>query len=158
MKKTNSNTLITLLVAVVISPTTSVNAQRGNGGWGQNSNYGKIFNPKTIETLTGSIVAVERIVPVAKMFYGLHLKVKTGTETISAHLAPTCYLDNQEIQFSKGDKIMVEGSRVSFQNVPAIIATEVEKNDDVLKLRDTNGYPVWSGWRKKGMGKRRNIN
>jgi len=31
MKKTNSKTLITLLVAVVISPTTSVNAQRGNG-------------------------------------------------------------------------------------------------------------------------------
>jgi len=31
---------------------------------------------------------------------------------------------------------------------PAVIAAEVKKGDIVLKLRDDNGIPVWSGWRK----------
>jgi hypothetical protein len=31
---------------------------------------------------------------------------------------------------------------------PAIIATEVKKGDEVLKLRDDAGFPVWSGWRE----------
>jgi hypothetical protein len=26
---------------------------------------------------------------------------------------------------------------------------EVKKGDEVLKLRDDNGFPVWSGWRRR---------
>jgi hypothetical protein len=143
-----------MLLIFVVLGTTVLSAQRGNGGWGQNSNYGRMFNPSTIETLTGSIVAVERIVPEAKMSYGLHLKVQTEKGVVSVHLGPTWYLDNQEIQFKEGDKVVVEGSRITFNSAPAIIAIYVEKDDHVLKLRDPSGYPVWNGWRKKGMGRR----
>ena len=31
---------------------------------------------------------------------------------------------------------------------PVIIVTEVKKGDTVMKLRDDNGIPVWSGWRR----------
>jgi len=143
------------LLAFVFLGTTALTAQRGNSGWGQNSNYGRMFNPKTVETFSGSIDAVERILPDKKMSYGLHLKVKTERETISVHLGPAWYLDNQDIQFEKGDQVTVTGSRITYQNTPAIIAIEVVKNDNVLSLRDGNGYPVWSGWRKKGMCKKR---
>ncbi|MBK8981835.1 MAG: hypothetical protein IPM38_05805 [Ignavibacteria bacterium] len=30
-----------------------------------------------------------------------------------------------------------------------IIAKEIIKGDEVLTLRDDNGYPYWAGWRKK---------
>jgi len=143
-----------MLLIFVVLGTTVLSGQRGNGGWGQNSNYGRMFSPSTIETLTGSIVAVERIVPESKMSYGLHLKLKTEKGVVSVHLGPTWYLDNQEIQFKEGDKVVVEGSRITFNSAPAIIAIYVEKDDQVLKLRDPSGYPVWNGWRKKGMGRR----
>ena len=130
-------------------------AQRG-GGWGHDSKYSKMFNPQTVETLTGTVVAVERIIPEAKMTYGLYLLVKTKTTTISVHLGPTWYLDNQEIQFSKGDKVTVTGSKIIYQNAPAIIAMEVTQGENVLLLRNRNGYPSWQGWRNKGKGQQTN--
>jgi hypothetical protein len=30
---------------------------------------------------------------------------------------------------------------------PALIAAEVKKGDEVMKLRDANGVPAWSGGR-----------
>ncbi len=90
------------------------------------------------------------------MSTGIHLKVKTKSETIAVHLGPSWYLDNQEIQFKEGDEITITGSKINYQNAPAIIAVEIVKGDDVLLLRDKTGFPVWSGWRNKGMGKRRN--
>jgi hypothetical protein len=45
--------------------------------------------------------------------------------------------------------VEVKGSRVTFEGKPAIIAAEVKKGDEVLKLRDENGFPMWSGWRRR---------
>ncbi|MGB3344208.1 MAG: hypothetical protein WBA61_09865 [Aequorivita sp.] len=155
MKNLKSQTILLLITGLLIA-STNVNAQRGNNGWGQNSNYGRLFNANTMETISGTVEAVETISMDTKMSTGIHLKVKTKSLTVSVHLGPSWYLDNQDIQFEKGDKITVTGSRISYQNAPAIIAVEIVKGDDVLLLRDKTGFPVWSGWRKKGMGKRRN--
>jgi hypothetical protein len=43
----------------------------------------------------------------------------------------------------------MKGSRITFGVKPAIIAAEVKKGDEVLKLRDDSGFPVWSGWRRR---------
>jgi hypothetical protein len=45
--------------------------------------------------------------------------------------------------------VEVTGSRVTFRNKSAIIAAEVKKGDEVLRLRDSNGIPVWAGWRRR---------
>ena len=150
MKKLG-NQITLILIVVLLSVSTTAFSQRGNGGWGQNSNYGRLFNPKTVEIITGNVIAVERILLNKGMSYGIHLKVKTRNETISVHLGPTWYQDNQDIQFKKGDLVNITGSRITYQNNPAIIAMEATRKDFVLRLRDKNGYPVWSGWRKKGM-------
>ncbi|WP_299215359.1 hypothetical protein [uncultured Aquimarina sp.] len=152
MKNSQFKILGIAIIMIFFSASTSVFAQKGNG-WGQNSNYGRNFNANEINTVTGTVTAVERILPNKNMSYGLHLKVKTNTETVSVHLGPTWFLDNQEIQFSKGDQVNVTGSRIIFEDAPAIIAIEVVKDEHILYLRDKNGYPVWSGWRK-GMTKR----
>ncbi|MFA5300091.1 MAG: hypothetical protein WC389_18040 [Lutibacter sp.] len=157
MKNLKFKTILLLITGLLIA-STNVYAQRGYNGWGQNSNYGRLFNTKTIETISGTVEAVEIISMDTKMPTGIHLKVKTKSEIISVHLGPSWYLDNQEIQFEKGDKITVTGSRISYQNSPAVIAAEVVKGDHILHLRNKAGYPVWNGWRKKGIGKRRNSN
>jgi Glu-tRNA(Gln) amidotransferase subunit E-like FAD-binding protein len=83
------------------------------------------------------------------MSYGVHLSLKTDKETINVHPGPAWYIENQDIKIQTGDKIEIKGSRVSIQGKPAIIAAEVKKGDEVLKLRDEKGFPVWAGWRNK---------
>jgi hypothetical protein len=48
-----------------------------------------------------------------------------------------------------GDKVGIKGSRVTFQGKPVIIAAEVKNGDEVLQLRDGNGFLVWAGWRRR---------
>jgi hypothetical protein len=122
---------------------------RGSGGWGPGSQYNKMYDPKTVETITGEVTAVDRITPVKGMSGGVHMNVKTDKETISVHLGPGWYLENQDVKIAAKDKVEVKGARTTFTGKPAIIAAEVKKGDEVLKLRDDSGFPVWSGWRRR---------
>jgi hypothetical protein len=122
---------------------------RGSGGWGPASQYNRFYDPKTIETIAGEVAKVDRITPAKGMRGGIHLLVKTDKETISVHLGPSWYLENQDVKIEAKDKVEVKGSRITFGGKPAIIAAEVKKGDEVLKLRDDNGFPVWSGWRRR---------
>lgn len=133
----------------------AIAAQPGSGGWCSNNNYAKTFNPDAIETLQGVVVSIEKITPEKGMSIGIHLMVKTEkNETISIHLGPSWYLDNQDIQFFAGDAISVTGSRVTYKNAPAIIAMRVEKGALVLTLRNKKGSPGWNGWKKGRKGGR----
>jgi hypothetical protein len=122
---------------------------RGSGGWGPGSQYNRMYDPKAVETISGEVTSVDRITPSKGMSGGVHMNVKTETETISVHLGPTWYMENQDVKIEPKDKVEVKGAKTTFAGKPAIIAAEVKKGDDVLKLRDDNGYPVWAGWRRR---------
>jgi len=122
---------------------------RGGGGWGAGTAYGRMYDVKTVESIRGEVVAVERFTPQAGMSAGIHLQVKTQTETVSVHLGPAWYIERQDAQIAAKDTIEVKGSRITIQGKPAIIAAEVRKGDDTLILRDTAGVPMWSGWRRR---------
>ena len=121
---------------------------RGSGGWGPGMPYAKMYDPKTVETITGEVQSVSRITPGKGMSYGLYMTVKTDKETISVHLGPGWYIESQDVKIDAKDKVEVKGSKITFAGKPAIIAAEVKKGDQVLRLRDDNGFPVWSAWRK----------
>ena len=122
---------------------------RGSGGWGPGTQYNRMYDPKTVETISGEITAVDRITPAKGMSGGVHMTVKTDKETISVHLGPGFYIENQDVKLQAKDKVEVKGSRITFDGKPAIIAAEVKKGEEVLKLRDDAGFPVWSGWRRR---------
>ncbi|RJQ39332.1 MAG: DNA-binding protein [Nitrospiraceae bacterium] len=122
---------------------------RGSGGWGPEGQYGRMYNPKTIESISGEVASVEKISPIKGMCYGVHLILKTDKETISIHLGPGWYIENQDIKIQPKDRIEVKGSRITFQGSPAIIAAEVKKADKILRLRDESGIPFWAGWRRR---------
>jgi hypothetical protein len=73
-----------------------------------------------------------------------HLLVKTGTETIDVYLCPKSFLDDMGVSFSKGDEIVLTGSKVKQGDADLILAREVVKGTDTLVLRDAKGNPVWS--------------
>jgi len=121
---------------------------KGGGEWGPQAPYAKMYDLQTIVTTAGEILFVERITPMIVMSYGVHILLQTDTDTISVHLGPGWFIENQDVKMAPRDKVEIKGSRIIFEGKPAIIAAEVKKGDDVLMLRDASGYPVWSGWRR----------
>jgi hypothetical protein len=122
---------------------------RGSGGWGPGSQYNRIYDPKAVETISGEVTKVDRITPGKGMSGGIHMLVKTDKETVSVHLGPSWYLENQDVKIEPKDKVEVKGSRVTFGGKPALIASEVRKGNEVLTLRDESGFPTWMAWRKR---------
>jgi hypothetical protein len=122
---------------------------RGGGGWGAGTPYSRMYNPQTVENISGEVVSVDKITPMKGMHSGIHAMVKTEKETISVHLGPDWYIENQDFGIEPKDKIDVKGSRITYEGKPALIAAEVKKGDQVLTLRDASGVPAWSGWRRK---------
>jgi hypothetical protein len=145
--------LLTIVSLISLLITTESLAQRGmkwkgSGGWGTETNYGRMYDPKTVETVSGEVVIVDKITPRKGMSYGVHLMLKTDKEDISIHVGPGWYIENQDVKIEPKDKIEVKGSRITFEGKPAIIAAEIKKDADILKLRDENGFPVWRGWKR----------
>jgi len=138
-----------LMVSVAVTAfAAQVKGERGSGGWGMGGTYQRMYDPTTVETVTGEVLSADQIVPMKGMSAGTHLQLKTDKETISIHLGPAWYLNRLDTRIEKGDKIEVKGSRANVDGKPAIIAAEVKKGDALLKLRDPSGIPVWAGGRK----------
>lgn len=140
---------ICFLAFTVIAEAQPMRGWKGSGGWGAGTQYQRMYNPATVETISGEIASVDKITMMRGMSYGIHLQLKTDKETISVHLGPGWFIERQDIKLAAGDKITITGSRITFGNSPAIIAAELKKGDQTLLLRDKAGFPVWSGWRMR---------
>jgi hypothetical protein len=117
---------------------------RGTGGWGNNSAYCSLYDPKNVETFHGVILSIQDITPLPGMRPGIALQLQTAKETISVHLGPSWYLENQDFELNSQDKVVVKGSRITCNGQPAIVAAQVRKGGQVLLLRDAKGLPLWS--------------
>ncbi len=152
MKRIARITAVIAVLGLALAPQASAQGGprwRGSGGWGPGGQFGRLYDPKTVETITGQVVKVDRVTPVRGMSGGLHLVVKTDKEEVSVHLGPLWYLENQDVKIEPKDTVEIRGSRVTVQGKPAIIAAEVKKGDETLALRDEAGVPVWSGWKRR---------
>ena len=123
----------------------------GSGGWGPGSEYCRMYDTKTVETIKGEVISVEKFSPMKGMSHGIHIMMKTDKETISVHLGPEWYIAAQDTKIERKDLIAVKGSRMThpfFGEKPFIVASWVKKGEEVLRIRDDSGLPVWQGWRR----------
>ena len=138
--------ILSLIFATAAWAQPGMGPGRGQGrGWGAGDPYSRMYNPQTVETLSGEVVSVDKFTPGRKMSYGVHFTLKTEKETIPVHLGPSWFMEKQAVTIAPGDKVEVTGSRITYQGKPAIIAAEVKKGGQVLKLRDATGVPAWAG-------------
>ena len=73
---------------------------------------------------------------------GLHLILKTETETIEVHACPVLFMSELEFVIEKGDTLTVDGSRPEAGGI--VVAREITKGQVSLRLRDKTGAPVWT--------------
>ena len=73
---------------------------------------------------------------------GLHLVVRTETESVEVHACPVRFMRELEFELQKGDAVKVVGSRPGGAGV--LVARELTKGQVSLILRDKKGAPVWT--------------
>ena len=142
------STLVTMIgilsLVMAISGWAQTGMRPASGGSGVH--YGMMWDAKTVESLSGEVVAVDKYVPGrGGTSYGVRLSLKTEKETILVVLGPVWYVEQQHFAVAAKNQVEVKGSRLSIQGQPTIIAQEVKKGDQVLKLRDDKGAPLWTG-------------
>ncbi|MDX1638678.1 MAG: hypothetical protein R3281_11960 [Balneolaceae bacterium] len=147
-----NKTILLLLLLFGFADVSLLWAQRGMGmGQGTPDQYNRPYNPSTVETIEGE---VSEIVYIRKntgsRIHGVHLVVKTEEGLVPVHLGPAWYVERQA-PFKAGDRVTVVGSRITFNDEPAVVAARVTRGEMTLQLRDQDGFPAWRGWRKGRM-------
>ena len=143
--------VVAVFLLLSVATSAECTAQRGRGragGWGAGSVYNRMYDVRTVETIAGEVTRVDEFVPIQGVYPGIHITLATDSESVSVHLAPAWFLENQDEAIVVGDAVIVTGSRILYQGAPAIIAASVQRDDQLLQLRDPRGVPVWSGWRR----------
>lgn len=106
---------------------------------------GSAFDPARVERIHGEVIVVERYTRPERGGVGLHVTVKTDSETIAVHLGPSWYLAERGLKLEPRDHVEVLGSRVAVGDGQEMIAAEIKKGEKIVKLRDEGGIPLWPG-------------
>lgn len=125
-----------------------VNASWAQSGMGRGGrvHYGMMWDANSVMTVAGEVTGVEKYTPGrGGSAYGLRLTLKTDKETLPVILGPAWYIEQQHFAIAPKDQVEVKGSHLLIQGQPTLIAQEVKKGDQVLKMRDDKGVPVWTG-------------
>jgi len=119
--------------------------------------YKKIFDPKTIKTISGQVIRIDQV---TEFGFGLQMRLTVfidKKEILPVLLGPAFYIAGpwQAQHFKLGDtvtvsgsQVTVSGSQVTVSGEPFMIATTVKRGNEVLRLRDKDGIPGWIGWKK----------
>ena len=101
------------------------------------------YDPKTVESVWGKVLSIEKITPAKKRGEWVQLMLQVENGTIAVQLGPAWYVDKQVPRIEPNDTITVTGSRLTLDGTPIIVAADIAKGSELLKLRDNNGIPVW---------------
>jgi sporulation protein YlmC with PRC-barrel domain len=111
--------------------------------------YRTVFDAKTIQTITGQVIKIERL-RATRVGMEMRLTVLIDKkEVLPVYLGPPWYIEvpGQPAHFLLGDTVTVSGSHATRGGESFLIAMTVTHGKDVLLLRDKDGNPEWVGWK-----------
>jgi hypothetical protein len=103
------------------------------------------FDVSKLETFYGTIEKV--LVRETHRMKGVHVLLKTAKETVEIHLGPAWFIDDQEAKLQAGDSVSVRAARTTMMGQPAVVAMDVKRGGETLRLRNDDGTPLWAAWR-----------
>jgi hypothetical protein len=123
---------------------------KGSDGWGSADKYEQNYSKFNVATFYAEVKSIDTVTPLPEMMYGIQLTVTIDQAECFVHLGPAWFILRQDnMSFSKGDKIEVKGSKVVINGKQVIMPMQVKRKDRKLLLRDDDGVPYWSVWRKE---------
>jgi hypothetical protein len=112
--------------------------------------FKKTFDSKTIKTISGQVIKVDRVLEPG---FGMEIRLTVfidKNQILPVYLGPAFYIIGSELSkdFKIGDQVTVSGSQATRDGEPFMIAINVKRGNEVLRLRDKDGNPEWIGWKK----------
>jgi hypothetical protein len=105
---------------------------------------GAIYQRNSVSSVSGRVVAIDSHVMEPGLTPGVHLLVTTSKGIVVARLGPVRYVERQRTKIKVGDEVTIVGSRGTLRGKPALVAAEVKKGDQLLRLRRVkSGMPYW---------------
>jgi hypothetical protein len=102
------------------------------------------YDPDTVTTLRGSVTAVTVVPSRRGRSGGTHVTLESDGAVKEAHLGPTWFLEQEGVKLSKGDALELTGSVVDDDGASFLVAREIRKGAEVVRLRDERGVPLWA--------------
>jgi len=116
-------------------------------GWEHNSEYNKLFNTKTTQTVSGKIVKVDRhYSPLKGMQPGFMAVIQPGTgDPMEVQIGPEWFTSffHSEWKVKVGDVVTVTGPVVNVGGHSAMMVVQGQKDEHKMTLRNKQGWPVW---------------
>ena len=122
------------MLAAALYAAPAAGAQRGTP---------RLYDTATVRQVTGTVVAVDSIASTRGPSAVITLRLASGADTVTVHVGPAWYLARHQFRINAGDHLAVTGSRVTLDGAVVMIAAEVAKGDQTIRLRDRTGLPVW---------------
>lgn len=138
MKRSHNSRALFAIAIILILSATVLSAQKTGS-----QTVGQKYDLTTEVKLKGIVEEVKTIPGPAE---GIHLMLKTGTDTVLIHVAPESFLKDMDVAFEKGDQLEITGSKIKVDGQDEVLAREIIKSGNQLTLRDKKGTPIWSVW------------
>jgi hypothetical protein len=119
--------------------------QATDTGWGPNDPYNRLYNRETEVTFTGTVTGVANTALFSQnMSPGITLFVRaTNGGMAVVDLGPRWFVEQQRPAIQPGDRVTVTGSKVFVDNESRILTRTLVRNNQVMYLRETSGFPMW---------------
>lgn len=136
------------LVAVTSSAQQGFGRMGGRGG--MKSEGQQKYDTSQVEIVSGEVAAVKDIETKNGKMSGVGLELNTGGQNLLVYLGPHIYVDLENVRIVPGDKVEIKGVKTVLDGQIILLAGEVRKGGEVLKLRDDSGAPLWAGNKQRG--------
>lgn len=136
------------LVAVTLSAQQGFGRMGGRGG-SRGEELGN-YDPTQTEVVRGQVISVQDFESRKGKVTGVGVELQADSEPLFVYLGPHIYVDLQNVRINEGDRVEVIGVRILLDGRPALLAGQVRKGDEVLRLRDDRGVPLWNEKRQGG--------
>lgn len=135
------------ILSLLFVATLTLGAQAREDGWGRNSEYTKLFSSKSVETVTGEVVKIDRDCrPLKGMEAGYCVVIRNedGKE-LEAQVGPAWFTSfyREKWDIREGDNVTVTGSVVDIGGKKVMIVSQGSKGDLKMTTRSNTGVPVW---------------
>lgn len=103
----------------------------------------KFFNTATQKTIVGEVTAIiQEETEAQHPFVVITLKEKKSALTYRVEVAPQWFF---EMDLMAGSLVEINGSVVSTDDTPTLLASAITFQGERFVFRDPNGFPLWRG-------------
>lgn len=107
--------------------------------------FDQTYDAKREVAFEGRIIRVDPDPCVSLPVSSYHMHVQMAKEVVEVHLGPCWYMTGRSPVLKVGDIVSGVGSEATWRSADrrVIVAREVSRGKQVLRLRDASGKPLW---------------